>query len=152
MCILNRVLIAATLSMLAIASTLAATLTVTNTNDSGTGSLREAILIANANAGTDLIAFNIPGAGPHSIQPLSGLPIVTDSLAIDGYTQPGAIANTNPPGLGNNALLKIELDGSNTFCCNGLEFVAANSTVRGLVINRFWRGIGTLGLSAWPPH
>ena len=148
MCILNRVLIAATLIMLAITSTLAATLTVTNTNDSGPGSLREAILTANANAGTDLIAFNIPGVGPHSIQPLSDLPTVTDSLTIDGYTQPGAIANTNPPGLGNNALLKIELDGSNTFCCNGLEFVAANSTVRGLVINRFFRGIGTLGLSA----
>ena len=146
--ILDRVLIAVTLIVLATASAHAVTLTVTNTNDSGPGSLREAILAANANSGTDTIAFNIPGAGPHSIQPLSGLPTVTDSLTIDGYTQPGAIANTNPPGLGNNAVLKIELDGSNTFSSNGLDIAAANSTVRGLVINRFFRGLGTLGFSA----
>ncbi len=36
-----------------------ATFTVTNTNNSGGGSLRQAILDANANAGTDTIVFNI---------------------------------------------------------------------------------------------
>ncbi|MBL8378811.1 MAG: cadherin-like domain-containing protein [Burkholderiales bacterium] len=40
-------------------SGLLATYTVTNTNDSGAGSLRQAILSANGNAGTDTIAFNI---------------------------------------------------------------------------------------------
>src|SRR5688572_23214049 len=38
----------------------AATFTVTNTNDSGAGSLRQAILDANANPGQDMISFNIP--------------------------------------------------------------------------------------------
>ena len=38
---------------------LLATYTVTNTNDSGAGSLRQAILDANANAGVDTIEFNI---------------------------------------------------------------------------------------------
>ncbi|HEY3026191.1 MAG TPA: hypothetical protein VGJ55_08585, partial [Pyrinomonadaceae bacterium] len=38
--------------------------TVTNTNDSGAGSLREAILNANAQAGLDTINFNIPGSDP----------------------------------------------------------------------------------------
>src|SRR4051812_42811607 len=41
----------------------AATFTVTNTNDTGAGSLRQAIIDANANAGTDQISFNIAGAG-----------------------------------------------------------------------------------------
>jgi len=39
------------------------TFAVTNTNDSGTGSLRQAILDANANLGLDVIAFNIPARG-----------------------------------------------------------------------------------------
>ena len=51
----------------------AATFTVTNTSDGGPGSLHQAILDANANAGTDTIEFNIPGAGPHKIQPASAL-------------------------------------------------------------------------------
>src|SRR5262249_54736865 len=41
--------------------TLLATITVTNTNDSGPGSLRQAIVDSNANVGTtDTIAFAIP--------------------------------------------------------------------------------------------
>ena len=47
----------------------AATFTVTNTSDSGAGSLRQAILDANANPGLDTIAFDIPGAGVHTITP-----------------------------------------------------------------------------------
>ena len=75
-------------------------------------SLREAINAANATSGTAEIDFNIPGAGPHTIQPLSALPTITDPVIIDGYTQPGASPNTNGPGLGSNAVLKIELDGT----------------------------------------
>jgi CSLREA domain-containing protein len=48
-------------------------------------SLREAINAANANAGTDTIAFDIPGAGPHTIQPTSALPFIAFSAIIDGY-------------------------------------------------------------------
>ena len=46
--------------------------TVTNTNDSGPGSLRRAINDANFYAGADEIRFNIPGVGPRSIHALSG--------------------------------------------------------------------------------
>src|SRR5262249_53152660 len=42
---------------------LAAAEVVTNTNDSGTGSLRQAILDANAHAGPDAVVFSIPGSG-----------------------------------------------------------------------------------------
>jgi hypothetical protein len=116
----------------------AATYTVTNTNDSGTGSLRQAILDANANAGTDTITFNIPGTDPHTIKPASALPTITDPVVINGYTQPGASPNTNPVGSGINAVLKIELDGSLAGTLQQGLYIAANDcTVRGLVINRF---------------
>ncbi|MDT4966986.1 MAG: hypothetical protein QOJ64_1723 [Acidobacteriota bacterium] len=112
-----------------------ADLIVTNTNDSGAGSLRRAIQTANLIPGKDTISFNIPSAGVHTITPLSALPAVTDSVVIDGYTQPGAKANTLA--VGSDAVLLIELNGSSTVNTSGLVITAGNSTVRGLVINRF---------------
>lgn len=109
----------------------ASTFTVTNTNDAGAGSLRQAILNANASAGTDLIDFNIPGTGPHTIQPNSALPTITDPVVIDGTTEPD-FAGTPI----------IELDGTNAGEVDGLVITAGNSTVRGLVINRFLEANG----------
>ncbi len=124
----------------------ATTFTVNSANDADDAtcdathcSLREAINAANANSGTDTIAFNIPGVGPHTIQPTSALPTITDPVVIDGYTQSGASPNTNGPGLGLNTVLKIELDGTNAGSpfINGFRISAGNTTIRGLVINRF---------------
>ena len=127
----------------------ATTITVTNTNDSGPGSLRQAMLDTNASLGLDTIAFDIPaasdpgcnaGTGVCTIRPLSALPFITDPVIIDGYTQPGAIPNSNGPGLGLNTILKIELDGASAGAdADGLSIHAGASTVRGLVINRFSR-------------
>ena len=74
----------------------AASFTVTNTNSSGAGSLLQAITDANNSAGLDTINFNIAGVGPFTIN-LSAFTntIISDSLAIDGLTQPGATA-ANP--------------------------------------------------------
>jgi Bacterial Ig-like domain (group 3)/Bacterial Ig-like domain (group 1) len=85
-----------------------ATIVVTNTNDAGPGSFRQAI--ADANAISDpqgtTIAFGIPGAGVHTITPLSPLPAITaPSVTVDGCTQAGSV-RTWPP------TLTIELDGS----------------------------------------
>ena len=108
---------------------------VTNTNDSGIGSLRQAILNADREAG-HTISFAIPGAGVHTISPLSALPTITDPVIIDGYTQPGASPNTLA--VGNNAVLLVELNGANAgIGVTGLTIDAGSSTVRGLVINRF---------------
>ncbi|HEY6124940.1 MAG TPA: hypothetical protein VIV63_09820, partial [Steroidobacteraceae bacterium] len=123
----------------------AATFTVTNTNDSGAGSLRQAIVDAVAAptaAHDNVVVFNIPGAGVHTIRPLSQLPAIKD-LTIDGYTQPGSQANTLARG--SDAVLTIEIDGSLAGAgTHGLVNEGAvpgagvpNVTVRGLVINRF---------------
>jgi len=118
-----------------------ATFTVTNTDDSGPGSLRQAIEGANGNPGLDTIAFNIPGPGVHTITPATALPGITDAVLIDGYTQPGSSVNTDP--IATNAVLLIELDGTNTAPFGvGLTF-STPGTVRGLVLNRWSTGIGT---------
>ena len=108
----------------------AATFTVTNTNDAGAGSFRQAILDANGDGVTDNINFNI-ATGPFTIQPASALPTITNPVIIDGYTQTGATAATSSAA----ATLVIEIDGTNAggIC---LRISAGSSTVRGLVINR----------------
>jgi len=102
--------------------------------------LREAIKAANANPGTDTINFNIPGAGVKTIHLTSNLPIITAPVIIDGYTQ--GIAHPNTVTFGDDALLLIELDGSNDANANsnnaaGLIISGGGCTVKGLVINRF---------------
>lgn len=116
----------------------AATFTVTLTGDNTVfpytaGELRWAIDQANTAPGADIIDFNIPGPGPHTISPAAVLPSITDQLLIDGYSQPGSL-----PANGGPAIIMIELDGTGGGS-NGLQFVAGsnNSRVKGLAINRF---------------
>src|SRR2546430_12805199 len=69
---------------------LCATFTVTSAADTGAGSLRQAILSANATPGVDTIAFRI-GTGLQTIAPLSALPAIKDPLTLDATTQPGYV-------------------------------------------------------------
>ncbi|MFL6211960.1 MAG: Calx-beta domain-containing protein [Pyrinomonadaceae bacterium] len=118
---------------------------VTNTNTSGAGSLRQALLDNNA-LGYGLVAFNIPGGGTHTIAPTAATPlVVTRPVIIDGYTQPGAARNTLAGD--NNATLVIELSGANAGgSMPGLNLSAGNSFVQGLVINR-WGGDAGISLT-----
>ncbi|HEX4631795.1 MAG TPA: CSLREA domain-containing protein, partial [Chthoniobacterales bacterium] len=143
----------------------AATITVTTAGDditpnNGTVSLREAITAINAgnnlgdpdiitqNPGTfgssDVIHFNIPGAGVKTINVGGdasasgiGLPLITKRIVINGYTQSGASSNT----LANadNAVMLIELNGTGAGPANGLILGPGTdgSTIRGLVVDRF---------------
>jgi len=114
--------------------------TVANTSDSGGGSFRQAIMDANSMGG-GTIQFSIPGTNVHTISPLSVLPTITQPVVIDGYTaQQGASPNTNPPTMGINAVVLIELSGATAppnSNFSGLTINADNCTVRGLVINSF---------------
>jgi uncharacterized repeat protein (TIGR01451 family)/CSLREA domain-containing protein len=132
----------------------AATLTVDSTGDEvdaapgdgtcttslGTCTLRAAVGEANSLAGPDTIIFNIPGDGPHTIQPKSVISI-TQPVAIDGYSEPGAAPNTLETG--SNATLMIEVDGQFAGTTIGtalrLSTGSSGSSISGLVMNRLSR-------------
>jgi CSLREA domain-containing protein/uncharacterized repeat protein (TIGR01451 family) len=106
--------------------------------------LREAINAANADAGASTISFDITGADPGDVQTMSvtsELPAITAPASVDGYTQPGASPNTLSLSGGDNAQLRIALEGSATTGATGLRIHAFASTVRGLVIDSFSTGI-----------
>lgn len=69
-------------------------LLVTTNADSGPGSLRAAITTSNGAAGRQLIQFQLPGPCPQTIALQSELPALIDRVLIDGYSQPGASANS----------------------------------------------------------
>lgn len=129
-------LVVRTVALLLFAGSARAAILVTNTNDSGGGSLRAAIDAANLAAGADTIQFAIPGGGVHTITLATLLPPITDTLTIDGYSQPGSSANTLA--VGDNAVILIELDG-NGLSGGGLIFnaTAPSSLVQGLAVKRF---------------
>src|SRR5215471_14755199 len=111
----------------------AATVTVNDAGDSsnacattgtGTCTLRDAITYANAHAGST-IAFDISGAGVHTITPASALPAITAAVTIDGYTQPGSSQNTLAAG--DNAVLNIQLSGPGISGGVGLDVATSNT-------------------------
>jgi|GEM_PF-411240 len=103
-----------------------ATFIVSNTSPSGPGSLQQAILEANANAGPDIIAFAI-GSGAQTIAPTNPLPILTDPVTIDGSTQPGYAGRP-----------LIEISGAGAGgAINGLVIATSNCVIQALAINRF---------------
>ncbi len=111
-----------------------AVFTVTTTQDNGNngaptaGSLRAAILSANTTAGADTITFNIAGGGVQTIQPPNALPALTESVVIDGTSQPGYAGTP-----------VVELSGDAAGAgSNGLALSNHSiSTIKGLAIGGF---------------
>lgn len=128
-------------------------LTVTNTNDSGAGSLRAAITTANATATTadapHHITFAISGSGVQTISLATVLPTITKPTIIDGSTQTGAqcgqLVKDGVDGMiqGNNTphALTVQVTGCNMIMANSdvaliaFSSAASGSELRGLVIN-----------------
>ncbi|HZY85142.1 MAG TPA: right-handed parallel beta-helix repeat-containing protein [Gemmataceae bacterium] len=102
-----------------------AVLAVTTAADSGPGSLRQALLDANAAPGLDTINFAI-GSGAQTIMLSSPLPPVTDPVVLDGTTQPGWAG-----------LPLVTLDGHAAGATDGLDLVAGTSAVRALTVTGF---------------
>ena len=119
---------------------------VTNTNDSGSGSLRAALYYA-FDKSTDIppvpttVVFNIPTSDPgfannvFTIKPTYLLVAPGAGTTIDGSTQTAFTGNTNPSGP------EVVLDGSQITVQNlfapGLYLIETNCTVKNLVINNF---------------
>ncbi len=116
--------------------------------------LAGAISAAQLAGGADTVAFNIPMTDPGCTAATGVcrivlgtiLPGISDTLVIDGYTQPGAQPNTIPAPGANNAQLKIEITASTTL----FDPLIANNTtltLRGLALfipsNRMVGGAGT---------
>jgi hypothetical protein len=102
--------------------------------------LRAAIEEANHTVGTDAIHFNMPASGVQTIDVGANgdgqLPVITDQVIMNGYTQPDSSPNTLARGT--NALPMIKLNGQSAGAfARGLVVSAPNTVVRGLVINRF---------------
>lgn len=103
---------------------------VMNTDDAGPGSLRQAILDANANPGVDMIDFAIPGSGPHRIRLASALPPLTEPVVLDATTQ----AETDCV----EGQLMVELDGEDLgITDDGLVVSGGGAVIRGLAIHSF---------------
>ncbi len=138
----------------------AETFVVTNTDDSGAGSLRQAILDANGHPGPDKVEFNItsaPGPGEmYVIMVESLLPPITDAVVIDGTSQPGYSPRNGPT---------VEIDGAGLAkICQGPSFGryrdwpgldirkdpdsdtdASGTSILGLKISSFCQGISVSG-------
>ncbi|MBP7827253.1 MAG: right-handed parallel beta-helix repeat-containing protein [Verrucomicrobia bacterium] len=115
------------LLLLAVVPATAEVFIVSQTGDSGPGSLRQAIVDANAHPGPDQIHFQLPGPPPHYIRPLSPLPNITEALLMDGRTQSGYGGQPI-------VILAGNLAPSDT---TGLRITASGVTVQSLIIQGF---------------
>jgi parallel beta-helix repeat protein len=143
----NKIRKAARLAVLFPVLALHGQIFVTNTNDSGPGSLRQAIVDANTTPGAIFVEFHIPKTDPGfnaakgvwTIKPLSGFPMINcDAIEFKGETQSAFIGeDTNPLGP------EIEIDGSlaGDYMCGFYVIRAAVADFYLLTINRFY-GIG----------
>ena len=142
-----------------------AILVVTNTNDSGPGSLREAMTDANnldstgGTFGFASIVFDIPASDPNynastgvfTITPVmednpglgSYLPLLETIVVLDGYTQPGASPNTQTQG--DDAKILIRIDGSKATMIGEATYTfdSPGSTIRGIDFTNWNAAAGT---------
>jgi len=160
-------------SMVIAPQAFANTYTVTSTADSGPGTLRQAILDANANPGADVIEFMInspgnlfEGIAPNTyavIEVNTALPVITDAVYINGTTQTntnsGSVASQSVGAdnisLGTIAHPDVYIVPSASFVFpsnstgvsgNGLSIDAAGVTIKGIAISGFGN-ISTTGAS-----
>ncbi len=138
--------IAVLISLLALAISARAKVIVVTTTDNVSPPAGQTNLVQAINLlqDGDTIQFNIPGSGVHYLDtPTDGYPLITkNNITIDGYSQPGAAANSNPLHAANNAQLKIALTSTNG---NGLSMGIAVANFTGLCVQQLgvWRyGIG----------
>ena len=116
---------------------------------SGVCTLRAAIAQATAHPGFDVVQFNIPGSGVQTIQIGSRLPSLWDSTGgtlVDGYSQPGAVPNSDP--FVSNAQIMVQIRGNGSEAFDGISISTAGNIVRGLALFNLRRSIWIYGAGA----
>ncbi|QQS33649.1 MAG: CSLREA domain-containing protein [Acidobacteriota bacterium] len=96
--------------------------------------LRAAIEQANASPGFDIILFDIPGTGVHTISPLTLLPTISEKASILGRSQPGYSGTP-----------LIEIRGDAGSLGTGIRVGASEVKINGLTVNRFSNSMIQLG-------
>ena len=112
----------------------------------GQESLRQAIEDVNADSTPDVIEFNLGSGGHQTITLTSALPAITNTVSIDGTSQPGFTDSSQgivrsglPPGFSPGPAWSldqplVEISG-NGLDINLLDLQAPNCVVKGLVLN-----------------
>lgn len=131
---------------------------VTNTNNSGPGSLRQAIIDANANTSADSILFNIPLSDPGydyirgvfriNVSGFDLNPITRKYLVIDGFSQTRFTGNTNTSILGSGGVVGVDSINFPQFDGLEIEIADANNLAVGLKVNASYvklQGLTILG-------
>ena len=142
---------------------------VANIDSAGIGSLRDAIMNANAAPGLDTIVFDTAGlfATPQTISLLDELPAITDSVDISG-TGSAMLTIQRDPGTTDFGIFDVEnaaattpisviisgltLSGGARVSGGAIRSVGENLSLDGIVVSRrpwpsfWWRSEG-----AWPP-
>lgn len=125
--------VCAALSLFSLQAAAQSRFVVTSPNDSGAGTLREAVIAANANPDRSTIDFDIDrnafGNGPWTIRLATNLPEFRTPVLIRGYSQPGSL----PPTSTGNGRPMIEID-TDAGAANAFAFMrgAEASVVTGL--------------------
>lgn len=145
-------LVFATFSRVNAAATITVNSTADNQANDGSCTLREAIIASNTDTASgaavgecaagsgagDLIEFDISGSGLKTIHITSGLPSISRTVTIDGYSQTGASVNTAdfPDAL--NGTLTVEIDAAGESGIYGIDIngsQADGSVIKGLIVN-----------------
>jgi hypothetical protein len=132
--LLIGVLVLAAVAAAVPADASASTYTVTSTGNAGPGTLRRAIVDANAHAGPDSVRFSLSGSGVRTIGITSGLPTVTETVTINGRSQPG-FAGTP----------LVRVDNASGSALDGLKIQAGQCEVLGLELTRFAVAVRLVG-------
>jgi hypothetical protein len=116
------------------------TLVATSTADSGPGTLRQALLDANASPGTNVIQFNFTGPAPYTIHLLTPLPELNDMVSLEGESQPGFVFDPIIEVDGTNAVPDGTGDPSNPLS-TGLILSQDSNIIQGIILSGFDVGI-----------
>lgn len=106
---------------------------VTSTSDQSSpfppyqaGTLRKAIDDANTHPGLDYIDFNIQGNPPQTITLLSTMPAITESVIMDGLTQPGNLNSGKKIKIQGFSSIFIFSNAGNSSLIKDIEFIAGS--------------------------